>query len=68
MILCKLGQQTHLQYARKEARSLVGYLRVGIFVQDFWGAGLYLTCSAGLIETPFNASKAPRCTALLYII
>ncbi|CAL5228204.1 g11291 [Coccomyxa viridis] len=28
----------------------------GNATDDFWGAGLYLTCSAGLIETPFNAS------------
>ena len=27
-------------------------------VQDFWGAGPYLTCAAGQIQTPFNASKA----------
>lgn len=26
-------------------------------MQDFWGAGLYLECSAAQIDAPFNASK-----------
>ena len=35
------------------------WLRLGDSVQDFWGAGLYLACSAAQIVAPFNASKAP---------
>ena len=33
-------------------------------MQDFWGAGLYLTCSAGQIHAPFNSSKFPACLVI----
>ena len=34
-----------------------GDIKASWCMQDFWGAGLYLTCSAGQIHAPFNSSK-----------